>query len=166
MTGQSFKVSIPVHRDEIHAAVPVARREETLQPGESRGSPRDGRRAELDALLLQGVHLADPRLCSEVGGNRAAAGRRGAVGFVVSKRVGDFGAAGQLIVDGVEERVVGGVGGCGEEHGDELKFGGVSKRKCGVGRVVVIPGKVRGAGIPDLIIRGMLSGRDVHETTF
>ena len=77
----------------------------------------------------------------------------------------DVGAGGELGFDGVEEGGVGGGGGRAPEHGDELEVwrGGVDG--AGGGAVVVVPGQVRGGGVPELVVRRVVFG-DVDETAF
>ena len=125
MTRQAAKVSVPVDRDEIRAAVPSARGEKLLQPCEARLRARHGWGAQLHALRLQGLDFADPRLGRKFGGDVAAAGGGSAVRFVESEDVGDIGASGDLGLDGSEERGVCGVVGGAEEHGHELEIGGI-----------------------------------------
>ncbi|KAI7242139.1 hypothetical protein KC330_g185 [Hortaea werneckii] len=58
MTCQTLEVTVPVHGDEVRGAVAVARIVEVLQPREAHRRARHGRRAEQDALVLQGLDLA------------------------------------------------------------------------------------------------------------
>lgn len=73
MTRQTLEVAVPVHGDEVRGAVAVARIVEVLQPREAHGGARHGRRAEQDALVLQGLDLAYPRRGGIFGSDAGAA---------------------------------------------------------------------------------------------
>ena len=166
MARQAAKVSIPVDRDEIRAAVPSARSEELLEPCEARLRARHGRGAQLHALRLQRLDFADPCLSRKVGGDVAAASGGGAVGFVEGEDVGDVGPSGDLGLDGGEEGGVCGVIGGAEEHGDELEIGGVREVGGGLGTIVVVPGQVGAGGVPDVVILRVVGVGHVDETSF
>lgn len=138
MARQPLEVPVPVHRDEIRAALPRTRREEGLQPCEASGRARHGRRAEFDTHLLQRLHLPHPRLRRELGVDVAAAVTL-AVGLVEGEHVGDVGAAFDEVGDVVEEGVVGGAGGGAPQHRHEFELGAVVEGGGGLRAVVVVP---------------------------
>lgn len=106
MARQPFEIPVPVHGDEVCAAVPRAGGEEILQPGKSCGCTRDGRRTELDAHFLQWLDLSLPylRRLLRVYSRAAVVGT---VGFVEGEHVGDVRAGFYQARDVVQE---GGIG--------------------------------------------------------
>ncbi len=138
MARKPIKVAIPVHGYEIRTAIPRASCEKGLQPCEPARRARHGRRAKLDAHLLQRLHFAHPRLRRKFRVDVTAA-VAGAIRFVKGQDVGDVGAAFDEIGDVVEEGVVGGAGRGTPEHGHEFKFGAVVESGGRLRAVVVVP---------------------------
>ena len=138
MARQPLEVPVPVHGDEVRAAVPRTRREEGLQPCEATWRARHRRRAELDTHLLQRLHLAHPRLRRKLWVDVAAAITL-AIGLVEGEDVGDVGAAFDEVGDVVEKGVVGGTGGGTPQHRHEFELGAVVEGGRGLRAVVVVP---------------------------
>lgn len=138
MARQAFEVPVPMHRDKIRAAIPLAFGKEGLQPCEPPGTPRHSRRPELDTLFLQGLDDPHPCLRREFRVDVAAA-VEDAVGLVEGQDVGDVGAVIDEVVDVVEEGVVGGGGWGAPEHRHELEFRAVGEGRRGSGAIVVVP---------------------------
>ena len=92
VAGQAFEISIPMHRDEVGAAVAGARREEVLQPSKPTGSTSHSGRSKLYPHLLQRLHFTHPGLRSQLRVNVTTAVVC-AIGLVEGEDVRDVRAA-------------------------------------------------------------------------